>query len=518
MSARSDFWSVRKGLYRLFRDAIAIFKWAFLVVAVFVVLGILLAVSWDVYGSSKLKAAREMASTGGIPVSMDYILAHRPYLPDTSNAAHYYEAAIKVFRAEGIQPSSSLVPLVSAELSKRSSADPQLNQAIHDAKLIEEDPRTPTPDYMLAAIQDYVAKHQLVVELARRAVDMPAARYSVDWKGIQTPLPHLTGLRSISRLLALAAWVDAEENRPKEGIEKVRAGLAMGHSLMQEQCLISSLVGMAICSISVREGLGRVVARTDPGNAELETLQKDLLNYADRFTMRPAYEGELALYCDFINSLVEGREPLGTVNTVGAADPRERRERDDDLFTVFANTVPVWPLRGYLKTDEAFGIRYLASILEDIDRPSQASLTEESPMSRELYEQRYWHVTSAMFMSSLSRGVGQGERNRAMLRAAAAACAAIRFKNDRGAWAQSLGELVPGYLSSMPLDPMNGQPLVYLVEQDSILIYSVGDNLADDGGIGPGLKPFQNNLPYDDAGFRARIREPDSEPPANVNE
>jgi hypothetical protein len=270
----------------------------------------------------------------------------------------------------------------------------------------------------------------------------------------------------------------------------------MGQSLMQEPGLISSLVGIAISSISVSSGFTRVAARTDPDNADLVTLQNDLERYANDLTMRPAFEGEYATYCDLINSIIDGKERLSIILNMasigGASIP------GDDPRVGIANAIPVWPLRGYLKADEAFGIGYYVSIMKDIDHPTQSSLTEENPILQELGSNRFKHVISAMLLPALSRAVLQGEKCRARLRAAAAACAAIRFKNDRGAWPRSLDELVPDYLTSVPLDPMNGQPLVYLVEEDSILIYSRGDNLFDDGGYGPGLKPQQGNtLPYD---------------------
>lgn len=56
-----------------------------------------------------------------------------------------------------------------------------------------------------------------------------------------------------------------------------------------------------------------------------------------------------------------------------------------------------------------------------------------------------------------------------------------------------LRELVPRYLSAVPLDPHSGQPLVYRRTDDEYLLYSVGPDGEDDGGSVAGLE-FQYQL------------------------
>jgi hypothetical protein len=43
--------------------------------------------------------------------------------------------------------------------------------------------------------------------------------------------------------------------------------------------------------------------------------------------------------------------------------------------------------------------------------------------------------------------------------------------------------LVPDYLPKVPLDIFNNQPLVYRPEPGGAVVYSVGPNLRDDGGV-----------------------------------
>jgi hypothetical protein len=54
------------------------------------------------------------------------------------------------------------------------------------------------------------------------------------------------------------------------------------------------------------------------------------------------------------------------------------------------------------------------------------------------------------------------------------------YKVKTGRLPQSLAELVPEYLSAVPVDDMDGKPLRYSPEKK--VLYSVGKDLSDDGG------------------------------------
>ena len=62
------------------------------------------------------------------------------------------------------------------------------------------------------------------------------------------------------------------------------------------------------------------------------------------------------------------------------------------------------------------------------------------------------------------------------------------FQRETGRKPQSLEELVPTYLPSIPLDPFDGKPFRYNPEKG--VVYSVGTSLDDLGGeTGRGTPP-----------------------------
>ena len=64
-----------------------------------------------------------------------------------------------------------------------------------------------------------------------------------------------------------------------------------------------------------------------------------------------------------------------------------------------------------------------------------------------------------------------------------AAIALKRYQLKHGNYPPDLNSLVPEFLPAVPLDPVDGQPLLYRRNADgTFLLYSVGENGVDDAG------------------------------------
>jgi hypothetical protein len=69
-------------------------------------------------------------------------------------------------------------------------------------------------------------------------------------------------------------------------------------------------------------------------------------------------------------------------------------------------------------------------------------------------------------------------------RQAGVALAIERYRREAGRLPATLDELVPKHMAKVPLDPCGGQPFRYrLTEGGKFLLYSVGWNEKDDGGV-----------------------------------
>src|SRR6185369_14676771 len=74
-------------------------------------------------------------------------------------------------------------------------------------------------------------------------------------------------------------------------------------------------------------------------------------------------------------------------------------------------------------------------------------------------------------------------RKHAVVRSLATLIAVERYRQANGRWPDRLDELKPRYLKEVPLDPYDGKPLRYRRLGDGVIVYSVGPDGADDGGV-----------------------------------
>ncbi|MHC4202396.1 MAG: hypothetical protein ACYSU0_20580 [Planctomycetota bacterium] len=87
-------------------------------------------------------------------------------------------------------------------------------------------------------------------------------------------------------------------------------------------------------------------------------------------------------------------------------------------------------------------------------------------------------------------------RHRLAVLGIAAAC----FRTEKGRYPKELAELVPEYISAVPVDPFDGRPLKMIREGDGIVLYSAGHDGEDDGGKDSAWD-FSGSNPEEDISF-----------------
>lgn len=80
-----------------------------------------------------------------------------------------------------------------------------------------------------------------------------------------------------------------------------------------------------------------------------------------------------------------------------------------------------------------------------------------------------------------------------------------RYRRSHGELPGSLDEVLPAYISSIPLDPFTGKKLLYSHDEETYVVYSVGINRQDDGGS---IKPKADEKRPQDWGIRIHFRKP----------
>jgi hypothetical protein len=88
------------------------------------------------------------------------------------------------------------------------------------------------------------------------------------------------------------------------------------------------------------------------------------------------------------------------------------------------------------------------------------------------------------FLKDRSGLLGRATEAEVRRRILITAIALERYRGKHGAYSQTLAELAPEFLKTVPMDFMDGQPLRYRLTDDGhFMLYSVGLDCVDDGGI-----------------------------------
>ena len=79
------------------------------------------------------------------------------------------------------------------------------------------------------------------------------------------------------------------------------------------------------------------------------------------------------------------------------------------------------------------------------------------------------------------------------------------WQEEKGAFPDTLEELVAGgYLDGLPMDPYSDGPLRYQRRDDDFILYSVGEDFHDDGGMVDAVYEWgrKDGVDWDNKSFR----------------
>ena len=113
---------------------------------------------------------------------------------------------------------------------------------------------------------------------------------------------------------------------------------------------------------------------------------------------------------------------------------------------------------------------------------------ESEPAALQEWEDRFednlpWYASwTSEFNVPGSRILTAGQRAQAELELARTGLAIHLYRATENEWPGSIEDLFPGYLSAIPRDPFDHEPLRYVRYGDRVILYSVGLNRIDDGG------------------------------------
>jgi hypothetical protein len=342
------------------------------------------------------------------------------------------------------------------------------NSDARDLPIVGEDeseippPGEPWPK--LDAVEQLLAKYQNSLDLLHEAAETPgSACYSTDFSlGLNMPLPEIQRLRAGARLLSLEAHVRAHRGDPHGAAESIHAIFMLARSLDREPILVSQLVRLAIDSIA-RDLLQRLLGCVDFSDQDLARLQENLRTVD---------------YHEGLHRAMVGERVIGAM---AIEDPGSLSDTD----------IPVNGLLRMVTTDSlAYYLEHMAKLVAATQKPWPEALHAAQQAGDEIDQlgkggslTRIRYMLALLLAPALQAVFEATARNVALNGAADAAIAAEEYRRKNGALPERLDQLVPEFLPAVPTDPYDGRPLRYVVREGGYLVYSVGSNCIDEGGL-----------------------------------
>ena len=337
----------------------------------------------------------------------------------------------------------------------------------------------------------------------QRLTNHPVLDFGLDYqKGFDMPVPYLMSLKRSVQWLSASVLYNLHQGEPKDACADVRVMLAIVKGETDERTLISQLIRIALASISA--------------NATWEILQDPQSTDNDLAQLQRNWQS-----LEFVSPLEQTMLFERVSNLHEFEQIRESSEKFDKLWGYFygpkASLTSDSKRSLFLRKWDEIRWRWFWSYQDELSGLQELQVVVEATRMAET--NRSFQSTELFLNTNFTqrnrkqgsvdglRGVFSANASGAALRKAArvqtarnvvvTAIALKRYELQHHQLPNTLDELIPEFLKSIPTDYMDGQPLRYRRNGDgTFLLYSVGENGLDDGGNPAFLKYVQSSNYY----------------------
>ncbi len=321
-----------------------------------------------------------------------------------------------------------------------------------------------------------------VIAVAEKAVARPKCRFNVDWsQGFGADFTYCGRLRDVASVVAASAMIDARDGRIDRAIQRSELCLRISGALSDDPALTPMYSRVAILRSGTR-ALRYAVQRGGITQAQAQRID-DLLSridLSDQFVR--ALQGERALGISFFDQMrKKGLNAFSEMadDRAGAAGSGSPSGRDRPV-----NMPGRSVLRFIIGPDERCYIRLMNRQIQDARRPYRESATKQPESAKDDDLPRY-----AIFSRLLALGVrpsrGKAARDvgTAVVDLTRVMLALETYRSRFRAYPDSLQELPAKLGRKLPVDIFSGHNFVYKRLDRGFLLYSIGPNLKDEGGL-----------------------------------
>lgn len=316
------------------------------------------------------------------------------------------------------------------------------------------------------------------------------SHYWLDYKGnLLYELPLTSKMRKATRpfvwALCLKAKFNAANAEFEEAFSEIMACYKFGTHLTGPRSVLEQSAGIATCMIAVDTAF-QVLDRTVVPTDRLRDFQKILDRSGNsRVVVNFKFEEFAAkdvLQKIFSSNSTERQDNQSQFSAEEVKLPDDILIMRSDAIEYYGNT---WRTVGCEEANRLIDEVFL--YLNKVNNLSPFDLNQR----REKPNEALWEMTgknpvvrSLIAGYAFDRVIKISRRANASTDALITTLALLRYRNTKGRYPLALKDLIDaGLLSRIPPDPYSNKALVYKLTESDFILYSVGADFDDDGGI-----------------------------------
>jgi hypothetical protein len=320
----------------------------------------------------------------------------------------------------------------------------------------------------------YIEANADVLAMVRKAADMPHCVFSVDWRDpLAAVTPYAWRMSRLSRLVALRACQASRAGDQSEALDLLRVGFVMARRMNEHSQLTDQIVAWAIDHATM-EAAFEIVGRGGLTEAKAGELAEELrrVDYVGGLNRAVQFDGAEGLWLfDLLR-----KDPDAFIREC-VSDSDDRAALQKAIWRAYATV-----LRPLTYADEM-------TFLERMEKVRAASKLPARDSARQWREIRTEGQDLPPLASMADEVAGLPDRSvfrrdeAIARRALVGAVLGVELcRQKMGRYPATLDDVRKTLDWKIAEDPFSGKDLVYKQVGETYLLYSIGEDLKDDGG------------------------------------
>jgi hypothetical protein len=311
-------------------------------------------------------------------------------------------------------------------------------------------------------------------------------------------LPGVQSSREAGRSLAARAMWHLGEHRVDDAWRDLHAAHRIGHLVAQGNTLVEQLVGMAISGIA-SDGTITLLHQGPLSPEQARKIMADLDNIEYFSGIGDSIDHmERAAFLNAVILLSQRKMDQQSLKDVGMSNLEYTKYLSIDWNVALEQGNAYYDryaAAARLPTHEArkLALAQLGNELDRLTRGFDADSIVAVLLSRSARSDAAATLMISLLLPALNATIEAQDRQNTTLDLTRLAAALAVYRAEHGAYPQKLDDLVPTVLKKLPVDLFNAKPFIYQQKDDGYLLYSTGENGADDGGSNAQRKVFEGH-------------------------